>query len=57
MAINGMYGQLDNRDDERALGGRIARFYMHATSSTIGGGTSEIQRNIIATRGLQMPRG
>ncbi len=57
MAISGMYGQLDNRDDERALSGRIARFYLHATSSTIGGGTSEIQRNIIATRGLQMPRG
>ncbi|HZQ37636.1 MAG TPA: acyl-CoA dehydrogenase family protein, partial [Dehalococcoidia bacterium] len=39
------------------LNGRIARHYMAASATTIGGGTSEIQRGIIATRGLGLPRG
>ncbi|GBD23987.1 Putative acyl-CoA dehydrogenase FadE17 [bacterium HR29] len=57
MHLAGLYGQLTDRDDPRNMSGRIARFYMHATTSTIGGGTSEIQRNIIAMRGLNLPRG
>jgi alkylation response protein AidB-like acyl-CoA dehydrogenase len=53
----GLYGQL-RRDSERTqMNGRMASFYLYATSSTIGGGTSEVQRNIIAQRGLGMPRG
>jgi alkylation response protein AidB-like acyl-CoA dehydrogenase len=57
MSMLGLYGQL-NRDPAWApLGGRVCRMYMHATASTIGGGTSEIQRNIIAVRGLGLPRG
>lgn len=36
---------------------RWARYYLGTMSLTIAGGTSEIQRNIVATRGLGLPRG
>jgi alkylation response protein AidB-like acyl-CoA dehydrogenase len=56
MHLAGLAGQLNDRARAQALGGRLARFYMHSTTSPIGGGTSEIQRNIIAARGLGLPR-
>jgi alkylation response protein AidB-like acyl-CoA dehydrogenase len=57
MHLGGLYSQVTGRDDPHTMGGRFARFYMHSTTSPIGGGTSEIQRNIIAMRGLGLPRG
>jgi alkylation response protein AidB-like acyl-CoA dehydrogenase len=54
MKLVGLYGQLLG---ERApQGGRAAAAYVGSLSATIAGGTSEIQRNIIAQRGLAMPR-
>jgi hypothetical protein len=35
---------------------KIQRAYLTSVSNTIGGGTSEVQRGIIATRGLSLPR-
>ncbi len=57
MRLAGLHGQVNDHDYAASIGGRLPRFYMHATTSPIGGGTSEIQRNIIAMRGLGLPRG
>ena len=57
MRILGLYGQLAQGDPRAPLDAYIERMYLATVSWTIGAGTSEIQRNIIATRGLGLPRG
>ena len=51
----GLYGQLDVDSKWAPLGGAIERLSLNTISQTIGGGTSEIQRNLIAQRGLGLP--
>jgi len=52
----GLYGQLTRGSEHTQFNGRAESSYVYATTSTVGGGTSEIQRNIIAARGLGLPR-
>jgi len=58
MKTTGIYGQVWDRDSEWAPmeGSSPARAYVNSVGQTIAGGTSEIQRGIIAQRGLGMPR-
>jgi len=56
MDIAGPFGQLEMDSKYSILKGRIARDYLRSLSIGIGGGTNEIQRNIIAMRGLELPR-
>ncbi|MEX1255369.1 MAG: acyl-CoA dehydrogenase family protein [Dehalococcoidia bacterium] len=53
----GLYGNLSHRETQAPLGGRIEPATISSTTATLIAGTSEIQRTIIATRGLGLPRG
>ena len=52
-----LFGLHANRWEGDAIVDSVARAYVGAVPATIRGGTSEVQRNIIATRGLGLPRG
>jgi hypothetical protein len=54
--LMGPAGALRPGADGAPLGGRFERSYRYTVVDTIGGGTSEVQKNIIAGRGLGLPR-
>jgi alkylation response protein AidB-like acyl-CoA dehydrogenase len=56
MKVLGTYGLLAEDSRAAVLQGRITQWYFQSFSSTLARGTSEIQRNILATRGLNLPR-
>jgi alkylation response protein AidB-like acyl-CoA dehydrogenase len=56
MQVLGLHGQLTPESPYARLHGRFERSYLTSVGSTIAAGTSEIQRNIIASRGLGLPR-
>ncbi len=57
MKVFGLYANIWDPNDERApVGASFTQQYVHSVVFTIFGGSNEIQRNIIATRGLALPR-
>lgn len=54
--IAGPEGLIADGSPAAIAGGVLERAYRHAPLETITGGTSEIQRDIIATAGLGLPR-
>ncbi|MDY6834591.1 MAG: acyl-CoA dehydrogenase family protein [Chloroflexota bacterium] len=52
--IVGLHGQLLPGCKTMPLAGRIAREYLYCPAYTLQGGTSEILRSIVATRGLNL---
>jgi len=56
MRILGHYGELDRGSKWAVMNARIMRMCLSSLSIGVGGGSNEIQRNIIAIRGLGLPR-
>lgn len=56
MQVFGIYGQLDEKSKWARLKGRIKHMYLGSPGWSIGGGTSEVSKNFVATVGLGLPR-
>ncbi|MEX1194360.1 MAG: acyl-CoA dehydrogenase family protein [Dehalococcoidia bacterium] len=56
LKLLGTYGQLAGGSKWAPLQGRLTHTYLRSVANTIEGGTTEIQKNIVATRGLGLPR-
>lgn len=57
LRVLGLDGLLTPESVRAVARGRFGLLYLLSVASTIAGGTSEVQRMIIATRGLGLPRG
>jgi hypothetical protein len=57
MEIMGLYGLLRENSKWANTECKMARQSLLAVGATIAAGTSEVQRNAIAMRGLGLPRG
>jgi len=55
--IMGLYSQVKAGSKWTPLKGRFESSYQECASLNMGGGTSEIMRNVIALRGLELPKG
>ena len=56
MEVHGAAGCLQHMSQGALLRGRLERYYRMSLVLTFGGGTNEIQRDIICQTGLRMPR-
>jgi alkylation response protein AidB-like acyl-CoA dehydrogenase len=56
LEILGRHGQAQRGDRYAVLKGSVELWYRHCVFATIGGGTTQIQRNLQAQRGLGLPR-
>lgn len=57
MQLLGLYASLEEDSKWAALRGKVKHWYLASIGETIAAGTSEVQRNIIATRGLGLAKG
>jgi len=53
----GLYGQLEVGSKWAPLAGKLEHLYLTGVGHSIAGGTSEVIRDTVATRGLGLPRG
>ena len=57
MKVLSLFGQLDMNSRGAPLDGRVSRWFFQSTRDLLTRGTSEIMKNIIAQRKLDLPRG